>query len=203
MFLLKPKNKLIIGLSILAVMLFVFYSFVLYARKTATHSYKGSDGKWYWVEWHVDSKYGTEYSKVWIHGEGGPYVVVGHNTPEKPSNPWWWPFGILPDGDSGDNFPDPTWPGTASVPVTPDMLANTTLLNVSDNGIKVSTDKPIKAKIIDLVTGVEVCELTPVLTEHIFQLTSMPSGCRYSMLIYQNFDGVEGDILINTHNFCK
>jgi len=197
---LNSKNKLTISLSILVVIIIVFSSFILYARRVTTHSYQGTDGKWYWVEFHVDAKYGTEYSKVWIHGEGGPYIINGHETPEKPSSKtWWWPFSVSPGGGEPT---DPTWPGTANIPVTPDMLANTHLTTI-EGGVKITTDKSIKIKVTDLTTGMDMSDLIPVANEYTFNTSNLPVGCRYAVLVYQNFNEVEGDILINTHNFCK
>lgn len=81
-------------------------------------------------------------------------------------------------------------------------FADTEILR-TESTIELITDKPVKAQLVDLVSGNTLSEPIEVSNNYTFNISNLPSGCRYTIAVYQSFAGIVDDLLIYNHNFCK
>ncbi|MCL2038805.1 MAG: hypothetical protein FWG85_00065 [Bacteroidetes bacterium] len=83
-------------------------------------------------------------------------------------------------------------------------IANTYIKQTS-HSVTISTDIFVQAKLVDLSTGIELTGFYNVAvgTGYTFDVTDLPEGCIYSIIIKQYIPEEDDDFIIRSHNFCK
>jgi hypothetical protein len=94
------------------------------------------------------------------------------------------------------------------------MIANTEFGVMFGIIAGINSDKPITFQIYDLQMEMIIDDLIPGMSKipfydhgsrlyyYMFDISNLPSGCRYTVLVRQSFEGI-GDLPIRSHNFCK
>lgn len=83
-------------------------------------------------------------------------------------------------------------------------VANTSILQNS-NFITVTTDNSVQVQLVNLSTGYELTEFYNVGAGngYTFNISDLPVGCIYSIIVKQYIPEAEEEIIIHNHNFCK